>query len=124
MEEIEKLVDKLEDNIRWWKRAFETDGFESNEEGSYRRELENTKKELYTSIQQELSKAREEGREEAIHEISKALDTEITRWRSDEDGEFDVLRIGFRYFRSTDADDYYSSIEPISEEDFKDYESI
>ncbi len=42
----------------------------------------------------------------------------------DEDGEFDVLRIGFRYFRSKDADDYYSSIEAIGEEDFKDYESI
>ena len=79
---------------------------------------------LESFIEQEIEKAREEGREEAIHEISKTLDTEITRWRSDEDGEFDVLRIGFRYFRSTDADDYYSSIEPISEEDFKDYESI
>lgn len=54
----------------------------------------------------------------------KTNDTEITRWRSDEDGEFDVLRIGFRYFRSTDVDDYSSSIEAISEEDFEDYESI
>jgi len=35
-----------------------------------------------------------------------------------------VLRIGFRYFRSTDVDDYSSSIEAISEEDFEDYESI
>ncbi len=75
-------------------------------------------------IKQELDKAREEGRKLAIHEISKTLDTEITRWRSDEDGEFDVLRIGFRYFRSTDVDDYSSSIEAISEEDFEDYESI
>ena len=75
-------------------------------------------------IKQELDKAREEGRKSAIHEISKTLDTEVTRWRSDEDGEFDVLRIGFRYFRSTDVDDYSSSIEAISEEDFEDYESI
>ena len=72
MEEIEKLVDKLEDNIRWWKRAFETDGFESNEEGSYRRELENTKKELYTSIQQELDRAREEGKK-VTGETSRGL---------------------------------------------------
>ncbi len=79
---------------------------------------------LIDFIEQELDRAREEGRKLAIHEISKSLDTEITRWRSDEDGEFDVLRIGFRYFRSTDADDYYSSIEAIGEEDFKDYESI
>jgi len=75
-------------------------------------------------IDQELDKAREEGRKSAIHEISKTLDTEITRWRSAEDGEFDVLRIGFRYFRSTDVDNYSSSIEAISEEDFEDYESI
>ena len=75
-------------------------------------------------IEQELDKAREEGRKSAIHEISKTLDTEVTRWRSDEDGEFDVLRIGFRYFRSTDVDDYSSSIEAVSEEDFEDYESI
>jgi len=80
--------------------------------------------EIKNLIKQELSKAREEGVKEGIHEISKTLDTEITRWRSDEDGEFDVLRIGFRYFRSKDADDYYSSIEAIEEEDFKDYESI
>lgn len=72
MEEIEKLVDKLEDNIRWWKRAFETDGFESNEEGSYRRELENTKKELYTSIQQELDKAREEVIKNLVKKIEEA----------------------------------------------------
>jgi len=82
------------------------------------------REELEHFISQELDKAREEGRKLAIHEISKTLDTEITRWRSDEDGEFDVLRIGFRYFRSKDADDYYSSIEAIEEEDFKDYESI
>jgi fido (protein-threonine AMPylation protein) len=72
MEKIEKLVDKLEDNIRWWKRAFETDGFESNEEGSYRRELENTKKELYTSIQQELDRAREEVIKNLIKKIEEA----------------------------------------------------
>jgi len=33
MEKIEEFIDKLEDNIRWWKRAMETDGFESDEEG-------------------------------------------------------------------------------------------
>ena len=75
MEEIEKLVGKLEDNIRWWKRAFETDGFESNEEGSYRRELENTKKELYTSIQQELDRAREEENKRCVDIINRIIQT-------------------------------------------------
>jgi hypothetical protein len=82
------------------------------------------RKDLEDFISSEVEKAEERGRTMAIHEISKTLDTEITRWRSDEDGEFDVLRIGFRYFRSTDVDDYSSSIEAISEEDFEDYESI
>ncbi len=82
------------------------------------------REELEHFIEKELDKAREEGRKLAIHEISKTPDIERTRWRSDEDGEFDVLRIGSRYFKSKDADDYYSSIEAIGEEDLKDYESI
>ena len=110
-----------------WKALFrERFVIEENTEEQYLRKYDHRTivEELEHFISQELSKTREEGVKEGIHEISKTLDTEITRWRSDEDGEFDVLRIGFRYFRSKDADDYYSSIEAIEEEDFKDYESI
>jgi len=74
MEKIEKLIDKLEDNIRWWKRAIETDGFESDEEGSYRRDLENTKKELFNLISQELDKAREEGYQKGLEDSYEDYD--------------------------------------------------
>lgn len=82
------------------------------------------RKDLEDFISSEIEKAEERGRTMAIHEISKVLDTEITRWKSDEDGEFDVLRIGFRYFRSTDVDDYSSSIEEVQETDFGDWECL
>lgn len=60
-EKLEQLIDDLEDHIKWWKRAFETDGFESDEESSYRRDLEDSKKKLFNFIERELDKAREEG---------------------------------------------------------------
>lgn len=100
--------------------------YRSNEDGSFSRVdmLNEFYEDIKNFLKQEIEKAEERGRTMAIHEISKVLDTEITRWKSDEDGEFDVLRIGFRYFRSTDADDYYSSIEEVQETDFGDWECL
>ena len=96
MEKIEKLIDKLEDNIRWWKRAIETDGFESDEEGSYRRDLENTKKELFNIISLELDKAREEGKREV-------LENELFI------GDYDVLEQGLR-IRTVDRENFLAQI--------------
>lgn len=90
MKKIEEFIDKLEDNIRWWKRAMETDGFESDEEGSYRRDLENTKKELFNLISDELDKAREEGFKVGYQEAKEGVvavdDLQMTyEWLKDVD---------------------------------------
>jgi len=82
-EKLEQLIDDLEDHIKWWKRAFETDGFESDEESSYRRDLEDSKKKLFNFIERELDKAREEGRKGGSKKLYRSISKELYKLYSD-----------------------------------------